>query len=137
MQQKCETYSLIHNSIQSNSCVYFRHKKSIYYKIYIHVVKIKIMMYNNAIQSIRTRKKVILKKTYIYIYIYNDTSRTTNSKFLRRWNRRVTNRCQYRIIRKNQPINKTEYIFPQYFTEWPKIKLHEHLTCTVIFGYAQ
>ena len=36
--------------------------------------------------------------------------RTTNSKFLRRG---VTNRYQYRIIRKSQPINKAEYIFPQ------------------------
>ena len=47
----------IHVFIQFNfnSYVYFRHKNSIYYKMYIQLVRINIMIYNNAIQSIRTK----------------------------------------------------------------------------------
>ena len=35
---------------QFKSYVYFRHKKSIYYKIYIQLVIIIVMIYNNAIK---------------------------------------------------------------------------------------
>ena len=91
------------NSIQFNSYVYFRHKKSIYNKIYIQLDKIYIRIYNNAIRSIRTKKGDFKENIFIMLQC-----RTTNSKCLR-----VTNRNQYRIIRNSQPIYKAEYIFPQ------------------------
>ena len=50
---------------QFNSYVYFRHKKSICYKIYIQLDKIYIMIYSNAIRFIRTKKSGTIKKTYL------------------------------------------------------------------------
>ena len=59
--------SLAFNKFNFNY-VYFRHKKSIYYKIYMQLVKINIMIYNNAIRSISTKTSVVLKKTYLLCY---------------------------------------------------------------------
>ena len=66
-------------SIQFNSYVYFRHKKSIYNKIYIQLDKIYIRIYNNAIRSIRTKKVDFKENRFIMLQC-----RTTNSKCLRR-----------------------------------------------------
>ena len=63
----------------SYSYVYFRHKKSIYNKIYIQLDKIYIRIYNNAIQSIRTKKGDFKENIFIMLQC-----RTTNSKCLRR-----------------------------------------------------
>ena len=71
-------YSLC-NIIQFNSYVYFRHKKSIYNKIYIQLNKIYIRIYNNAIRSIRTKKGDFKENIFIMLQC-----RTTNSKCLRR-----------------------------------------------------
>ena len=65
--------------IQFNSYVYFRHKKSIYNKIYIQLDKIYIRIYNNAIRSIRTKKGDFKENIFIMLHC-----RTTNSKCLRR-----------------------------------------------------
>ena len=65
--------------IQFNSYVYFRHKKSIYNKIYIQLDKIYIRIYNNAIRSIRTKKGDFKENIFIMLQC-----RTTNSKCLRR-----------------------------------------------------
>ena len=64
---------------QFNSYVYFRHKKSIYNKIYIQLDKIYIRIYNNAIRSIRTKKVDFKENIFIMLQC-----RTTNSKCLRR-----------------------------------------------------
>ena len=65
------TASFIYNFlIQYNSYIcLFQHKKSIYYKIYIQLVKINIIIYNKAIRSLRT-KSMILKKTYLYVDVF-------------------------------------------------------------------
>ena len=52
-----------------NSYVYFRHKKFIYYKIYIQLDKIYIMIYNHAIRSIRTEKSVINRSTNKVLFL--------------------------------------------------------------------
>ena len=66
-------------SIQFNSYFYFRHKKSIYNKIYIQLDKIYIRIYNNAIRSIRTKTSDFKENIFIMLQC-----RTTNSKCLRR-----------------------------------------------------
>ena len=66
-------------SIQFNSYVYFRHKTSIYNKIYIQLDKIHIRIYNNAIRSIRNKKGDFKENIFIMLQC-----RTTNSKCLRR-----------------------------------------------------
>ena len=71
--------STVDLSIQFNSYVYFRHKKSIYNKIYIQLDKIYIRIYNNAIRSIRTKKGDFKENIFIMLQC-----RTTNSKCLRR-----------------------------------------------------
>ena len=69
-------------SIQFNSIHTFilDIKKSIYYKVCIQLDKIYIRIYNNAIRSIRTKKKCDFKEN-IFIMLQ---CRTTDSKFLRR-----------------------------------------------------
>ena len=62
-----------------NSYVYFRHKKSIYNKIYIQLNKIYIRICNNAIRAIRTKKGDFKENIFIMLQC-----RTTNSKCLRR-----------------------------------------------------
>ena len=61
------------------SYVYFRHKKSIYNKIYIQLDKIYVKIYNNAIRSIRSKKGDFKENIFIMLQC-----RTTNSKCLRR-----------------------------------------------------